>query len=233
MRLESGTQLGPYEILGSLGAGGMGEVYRERDSRLRREVAIEVLSEEIANDPERRERCEREAHTVAGLSHPNIVSIFDIGSDAGGIAAAHAAGVTHRDLKPENIMLASDGRVKILDFGLARRAQAKSTPVEATVTIHSTEPGTVMGTVNYMSPEQARGSSQVDYRSDQFSFGSILYEMASGKTPVSAGELCPDHGRHHQRRTAAHRSEPAAAAALGHRPLPGQRPWLQSLRGEM
>ncbi len=217
--LLAGTRFGPYEIVAPIGAGGMGEVYRARDMRLNRDVAIKVLGQGLVNDPDRRARFEKEAHAVAALNHPNIVSLFDIGTEgsvlytvselvegeslrslllrgpvplrklidiavqlAGGMAAAHAAGITHRDLKPENIMVASDGQVKILDFGLARQAAggfAASSSALGTVTIHQTEPGTIMGTANYMSPEQARGEL-VDYRSDQFSFGLILYELASG-----------------------------------------------------
>jgi eukaryotic-like serine/threonine-protein kinase len=217
--LLAGTRLGPYEIVAPIGAGGMGEVYRARDTRLNREVAVKVLGEGLVNDPDRRARFEKEAHAVAARNHPNIVSLFDIGTEgavlytvselvegeslrsllvrgpvplrklidiavqlAGGMAAAHAAGITHRDLKPENIMVATDGQVKILDFGLARQAAgglAASSSALGTVTIHQTEPGTIMGTANYMSPEQARGEP-VDYRSDQFSFGLILYELASG-----------------------------------------------------
>jgi eukaryotic-like serine/threonine-protein kinase len=219
MALQPSTRLGPYEILSLIGAGGMGEVYRARDTRLNREVAIKVLGVGLANDRDRRARFEKEARAVAALNHPNIVSLFDIGTEGDilytvselvegeslrgllrrgpvplrklvdiavrltdGMAAAHTLGITHRDLKPENVMVANDGRVKILDFGLARYTDAKLSaplPEQGTITMHDTKPGTVMGTVNYMSPEQARGVP-VDYRSDQFSFGVILYELASG-----------------------------------------------------
>ena len=210
------SRLGPYEIVRSLGAGGMGEVYRARDTRLGREVALKILPESVANDAARRARFDLEARAASALNHPNIVTVHDIGEEGGvsyivtelvegeslraliergpvaarklidiaaqiadGLAAAHAAGITHRDLKPENIMLTRDGRVKILDFGLAK--VAAPAPDESTVTQGlGTDPGTVMGTVAYMSPEQARGAA-VDSRSDQFSLGLILHEMATGK----------------------------------------------------
>src|SRR5947209_3448872 len=213
--LTASTRLGPYEIVGPLGAGGMGEVYRARDTRLGREVALKILPEIVANDAARRARFALEARAASALNHPNIVTVHDIGEEGGvsyivtelvegeslrtliergpvparklidiaaqiadGLAAAHAAGITHRDLKPENIMLTRDGRVKILDFGLAKVAAPAQD--ESTVTQGlGTDPGTVMGTVAYMSPEQARGAA-VDSRSDQFSLGLILHEMATG-----------------------------------------------------
>ncbi|MGA3197425.1 MAG: protein kinase [Terriglobales bacterium] len=231
MALTAGTKLGPYEIQSPLGAGGMGEVYRARDARLERDVALKVLRPEIAADPERRARFEREAKTVAALSHPNIVALYEVGNADGveytvselvdgqslraqiigqgaipvrqvvelatqlaeGMAAAHAAGIVHRDLKPENVMITRDGRVKILDFGLARvlpvtskfaqgstSATMDSLPVVERPAEYVTKPGMVLGTFAYMSPEQARGQD-ADYRSDQFSFGLILYEMLSGR----------------------------------------------------
>jgi len=224
--LTSSTRVGRYSIIAVLGAGGMGEVYRARDSHLGRDVALKVLRDDAADKPGRRARFETEARAVAALTHPNIVSIFDFGEVDGypfavseliegqslrallrrgrvpvrklvdiavqmadGLAAAHALGISHRDLKPENVMLTADGRVKILDFGLAHRAAINPDAVKAeaaTVTLHITEPGTILGTPNYMSPEQARGST-VDYRSDQFSFGLILYELATGKQAFEKG----------------------------------------------
>ena len=211
MPLAIGTRLGPYEILAFIGAGGMGEVYRTRDTRLRREVALKILPQDVAGDPLRRQRFETEARAVAALNHPNIISIHDVGTENGalyivtelidgeplrgvfalrklldysvqaanGLAAAHAAGIIHRDLKPDNILLTRDGRIKILDFGLAKvNATRMAAAATETLTVH-TEPGVVMGTVGYMSPEQVRGRD-ADQRSDIFSFGVIFYELLSG-----------------------------------------------------
>ena len=221
MPIAAGTKLGPYEVLAPIGAGGMGEVYRARDARLGREVAVKVLPGEFSADSGRRSRFEQEARAASALNHPNIVTIHDIGSagehlfvamelvegktlrellesgrlpssrtlDVGvqvaeGLARAHGAGIVHRDLKPENVMVSRDGFVKILDFGLAKLAA----PIDQggsdlpTAAPRGTDPGTIMGTVGYMSPEQAAGRS-VDFRSDQFSLGTILYEMTTGKRP--------------------------------------------------
>jgi hypothetical protein len=219
MNLASGTKLGPYEIVSLLGAGGMGEVYRARDSRLKRDVAIKVLPRALSLDADRLRRFEQEALATAALNHPNILAVFDIGTSEGspyvvsellegetlrerlrggavpvrktldyamqmahGLAAAHEKGIIHRDLKPENLFITKDGRVKILDFGLAKLTQVEpgSNPSMATVTHGATEAGVVMGTAGYMSPEQVRGMA-LDPRSDIFSFGAILYEMLSGK----------------------------------------------------
>jgi Tol biopolymer transport system component len=211
--LSPGARLGNFEIVELIGRGGMGEVYRARDSRLKRDVAIKVLPAGLARDPDRIARFEREARAAGALNHPNIVAVHEIGRDddtywiatelvageplasviergplgvpkaleiatqiAEGLAAAHAAGIVHRDLKPANIMVTRDGRVKILDFGLALRQRTS----QDSTTMHMTDEGTVLGTAGYMSPEQVRGET-VDQRSDLFSFGVILYEMLGGK----------------------------------------------------
>jgi serine/threonine-protein kinase len=217
MSLTTGTKLGPYEIVGQIGAGGMGEVYKAKDTRLDRTVAIKVLPSHLSGDAERRQRFEREARAASALNHPNITTVYDIGEEEGthyivmelvegktfrelmdeaplstekmlplatqiaeGLSKAHAAGIVHRDLKPENLMVREDGLVKILDFGLAKLMPESSDVDSETATVtRATQQGVVMGTVQYMSPEQA-SNRPLDYRSDQFSFGSILYEMATG-----------------------------------------------------
>jgi Tol biopolymer transport system component/tRNA A-37 threonylcarbamoyl transferase component Bud32 len=210
-----GTRLGPYEILAVIGAGGMGEVYKARDARLDRAVAIKVLPESFASDADRLRRFEIEAKAAGALNHPNILVVHDIGWDRGspylvsellegeslasrlkrgkldvrrtvdygkqiaaGLAAAHSKGISHRDIKPDNLFVTRDGRVKILDFGLAKVTAAA--PAEGAARMIETEPGTIMGTVAYMSPEQVRGLV-VDHRSDIFSFGCVLFEMLTGE----------------------------------------------------
>jgi serine/threonine protein kinase/tetratricopeptide (TPR) repeat protein len=218
MSVEAGQSLSHYRLIEKIGEGGMGVVWKAVDTRLDREVAIKVLPETLARDSERRARFEREAKAVAKLAHPNILEIWDFGTDqgvlyavtelldgetlserlergpipwreaaeigaavAGGLAAAHHAGVIHRDVKPSNLFLNSDGRVKILDFGLARHDTAKvaGDMTDASTRTSHTDPGTVLGTVGYMSPEQVRGDP-ADHRSDIFSLGCVLYEMVSG-----------------------------------------------------
>jgi eukaryotic-like serine/threonine-protein kinase len=220
MTIGTGTKLGPYEIVSPLGAGGMGEVYRAKDTRLDREVAIKILPADFAKDADRLRRFEQEARATSALNHPNILTVYDIGTHDGapfivaellegeelraqlhhgaltgrkavayaqqiaaGLAAAHEKGVVHRDLKPENLFVTRDGRVKILDFGLAKlkhQTQAPGASSEVATQRALTDPGVVMGTAGYMSPEQVRGQD-IDHRSDVFSFGVILYEMLSGK----------------------------------------------------
>jgi predicted ATPase len=226
MALVTGTRFGAYEILSPLGAGGMGEVYRARDSRLGREVALKVLPDHLACNPEHLQRFEREARSASALNHPNIVTIYEMGQaegigyiamelvegetlrnllDAGlvplqkgieiaaqvadGLAQAHQAGIVHRDLKPENVMVSRDGRVKILDFGLAKLTPLVSDSSETIAPEDAqTVAGVLLGTVGYMSPEQASGQP-LDFRSDQFSLGLVLYETAAGKPAFRRGTI--------------------------------------------
>ena len=220
MALPQGTRLGPYEIVSALGAGGMGEVYRARDTRLDRDVAIKILPERFGHDAERLSRFEREAKAASALNHPNILHIYDVGAADGmryiamelvegetlrrrlsagvdaasaidwmsrvaeALAKAHAAGIIHRDLKPENIMISSDGYVKVLDFGLAKLVNRDEAVSTADTRQADSLPGLVLGSVGYMSPEQAQAGI-LDGRTDVFSFGCILHELLSGRAPFA------------------------------------------------
>ena len=224
MALSAGDRLGSYEVLAAIGAGGMGEVYRARDPRLGREVAIKILPAAYASDADRLRRFEQEARAASALNHPNILTIYDVGTADGspylvsellegqtlrqrmagtplsswravdyarqiahGLAATHEKGILHRDLKPENVFITKDERVKILDFGLAKLGASRAGGedfTQAQTVPGATEPGLVLGTVGYMSPEQVRGLT-TDARSDIFSFGAIVYEMIAGRRAFS------------------------------------------------
>lgn len=233
MAAETGTKLGRYEIRSKIGAGGMGEVYRARDTQLDRDIAIKILPAELAGNQDRMRRFTQEARSAAALNHPNIATIHEIGEHEGthfiamefvdgvtlrekihreqtelrkllrflqhvaeGLAKAHAAGIVHRDLKPDNIMITRDGHAKILDFGLAKLIEqtpmpgSDSSEVVTAMMPQRSMPGTVMGTVGYMSPEQAQGKTkEIDQRSDIFSFGCILFEAATGKKPFEGESI--------------------------------------------
>src|SRR5256885_8634376 len=238
MPLSAGARLGPYEVQSALGAGGMGEVYRARDSRLRREVAIKILPEAFAGDPDRIARFQREAELLAALNHPNIACGYGVEETktvssehptfaivlelvegetladriargsidldealaiarqiADALEAAHDRGVVHRDLKPANIKITPDGKVKVLDFGLAKMANPDASSarlsMSPTLTLHATHAGVILGTAAYMSPEQARGKP-VDRRTDVWAFGCIVYEMLTGRQTFEGGDTVSD-----------------------------------------
>src|SRR5436190_3441404 len=226
-----GSRLGAYEVLEPLGAGGMGEVYRARDTKLGREVAVKVILEVFAKDPDRVARFEREAKVLASVNHPHIAALYGMEQSgtqhflvmelvegqtlaerllrgplpveetiaialqiADALEGAHEKGIVHRDLKPANVKVTPDDRVKVLDFGLAKAMETEATSANAanspTLSMMASQAGIILGTAAYMSPEQAKGFP-ADHRSDIFSFGSVLFEMLSGRQPFQ-GETAPD-----------------------------------------
>ena len=269
MMLTPGARLGPYEIVESIGSGGMGVVYRAHDGRLARDVAVKVVAAHLASEPEARARFEREAKAIAALSHPNILAIHDIGIEgevpytvtellhgeslrtrlargplswhdaitialaaSEGLATAHGRGIVHRDLKPENLFLTTEGRLKVLDFGLAR-TNAVGLPASRegeSLTVAETHVGTIVGTVGYLSPEQARGEPATP-ASDVFALGCILFEMMAGRrafdAPTAAERLAAVLNHHpaaacpgRRGPTRARRDRPALPAERGVAPLP-------------
>ncbi|HYI11095.1 MAG TPA: serine/threonine-protein kinase, partial [Thermoanaerobaculia bacterium] len=255
MSLTPGTRLGPYEIVARIGSGGMSEVYRAHDTRIRRDVALKVLPPAFAKYADRMHRFEQEARAAGALNHPNLLTIFDTGTSDGrpyivtellegqtlrscmrdngvpvkipirkavdyaiqianGLAAAHERGIVHRDLKPENLFLTRDGRVKILDFGVAKLRSTEDFALADDDTMEQdTSPGTVIGTVGYMSPEQVRGQS-VDGRSDIFSLGTLMYEMVAAEHPFRSDSPADTM-------SAILREDPADLASLNANVTPG------------
>jgi serine/threonine protein kinase len=253
MALTIGTQLGSHEITALLGKGGMGEVYRARDTKLKREVAIKILPEEFSRDPDRVARFQREAEVLASLNHPNIAAIYDFQhtgetrflvmelvegetladrikrgpvpvdealemgkSICEALEAAHEKGIVHRDLKPANVKILPDGKVKVLDFGLAKAIEAIPSGMQSNsptlLSIPSTNAGIILGTAAYMSPEQAKGRT-VDRRTDIFAFGCVLYEMLTGRPAFEGEDITEILGR-------------VVIAEPDWSRLPAQTPWL-------